>query len=222
MAHMNFNTDTKFWSTLCVQSFSTIPAAPNKGCIAFYDTSNSGMMSVATATSGVFEWKPIVHTVDVGEQSDDGGVTQDGGHVTISFPKPGGGGNCSKKTLVSHISASAQNPISTVIVELPNDFDNEKSFLMTTVYTMNDKGAIQSTVQPDVTVVKTEDDNYGVQFSFDTPVTEKLKIMILFDQVADDYDPEVYTNGNHAWEEYNQAQDVSARTPGDKNKNVNG
>jgi hypothetical protein len=87
---------------------------------------------------------------------------------------------------------------------------------------MNDKGAIQSTVQPGITVVKTEDDNYGVQFSFTVPATEKLKIMILFDHEADDYNPEVYTNGNNAWEEYNQAQDVPTMTPGDKNKNING
>lgn len=222
MAYMNFNTDTKFWSRLTVQSFATIPTVTDKGCIAFYDTSNNGMMSVAGATEGTYEWKPIVHTVEASTGSSDSGeVTQNGGHVIITFPKSGGGsGNCTKKTLVSNVNGSASNPISSVIVVLPQSFDNEKSFLMTTVYSINDKGVIEGTIQPDVTVMKTETDDYGVRFNFTTSVKSKIKIMILFDQTADDYNPDVYTNGNSVWSISEAESNIPTRDPGDKNKGL--
>lgn len=225
MAYMNFNTDTKFWSRLTVQSFATIPGAYDKGCIAFHDTSNNGMMSVAGATEGTYEWKPIVHTVEAGTgTSDSGEVTQNGGHVVITFPKSSGGsGNCSKKTIVCNVNASQASPISQLVVVLPDAFNYTSSFLMTTVYTINSKGVIMATLTPKVEVVEIEDNGAtinGVKFTFQNQsITEKLKIMILFDQIADEDEPDVYTDTTNEWSTQTTDSEINTRTPADIVKN---
>ena len=217
MAYMNFNTSTKFWSTLCVQSFDNIiPSIYDKGCIAFHDTSNNGIMSIKSATQGAYEWKPIVHTVVKGTDSDEGNVVQDGGIVTVSFPKNSGStGNCTKKTIVSNVSIGS-NYVSNIIVPLPDTFDNTSSFLMTTVYEINDKGSIQSTLTPKVFIVNS-DSSFGVNFEFDPSINnKKIKAMILFDKTADHYDSSVYNNTN--WSTYNASDDIPTRTPGTKDR----
>lgn len=219
MAYMNFNTGTKFWSTLCVQAFDSMPTVTDKGCIAFNNAGNNGMMSINGETSGTYEWKPIVHTVEKGPDSNTGEVTQTGGTVTISFPKDssGGTGNCTKKTIVSNISIGSTS-ISSIIVPLPDTFDNTSSFLMTTVYEVNDKGGIQSELKPEVSVVNS-DSSFGVKFYFEDSISNKiLKVMILFDKTADQYDSSVFNEIN--WELYNASTNIEVRTPDTKIKNA--
>lgn len=191
-SYMNFNTDAKFWKHLQISQLSSLPVINDSGFIAFNTVSNTGVFSVAdNEEDSGYGWKPVVHTVQEAFVGSAPSVSQNGGIVTVDFSKAWvdpSSGNCTKYTIVANVDArNTASTVTSFAVELPEAFDFTNSFLMTTVYKMDDKGNFDGEYSPKVTVYKRNNTTrYFVNFAFDDHVAlaQIFKVMILFDKTA--------------------------------------
>lgn len=229
MAYMNFNTDTKFWQRLQVQGITTTTAPDASGYVAYDNTYNNGVMSVYEQKvpgegTGEMAWVPMVYKVQKGTATEGGAVVQNHGVVTIQFPNSGPGEGCSKTTMVANVNATAAaNDVTALAIELPEAFDYTNSFLMTTVYVINEKGVITGIVQPTITLYQREDPSLGAtrhfinfQFADHAQLAQRFKIMILFHQTANETVEEVIvgiTPNDPSWEQAGTNIEERSLTP---------
>lgn len=199
MAYMNFNTDSKFWKHLQVEGLDPSTNPDASGYVAYNTSTNNGIISVYDSSNDDFRWKSVVHTVNYTTENVNPSVVQNHGVVTVNFAKGGGGGNtynidCSTYKIVANVNNTAGG--TEIAVRLPETFDFTNSFLMTTVYEINDKGVFEGESEPKVDIVdRTEGDGQEAQtvsfvrFDFQTQeaAQKRFKIMILFDKAQSDH-----------------------------------